>query len=44
MNELYNMFIAANWKMNLTKVEAENLAVEFINLDTPKNEVVVKRL
>ena len=41
MNELYNMFIAANWKMNLTKVEAENLAVEFINLDTPKNEVVI---
>jgi len=35
------MFIAANWKMNLNRKEAENLAIEFINLDTPKNEVVI---
>lgn len=35
------MLIAANWKMNLTLKEAEALAVEFINLSTPKNEIVI---
>lgn len=35
------MLIVANWKMNLNLKEAEALAIEFINLLTPKNEVVI---
>lgn len=35
------MLIVANWKMNLNIKEAESLAVEFISLSTPKNEIVI---
>lgn len=35
------MLIVANWKMNLSLKDAEALTVEFINLSTTKNEVVI---
>jgi triosephosphate isomerase len=35
------MLIVANWKMNLGVKEAGALAVEFVNLSTPRNQIVI---